>query len=272
MTMNYIETDGGTLAVEVRGDGPLVVCAPAMGDSRDAFDALADSLVTAGFRTAQFDLRGHGDSSTGFGAYGDVATSDDILTVIAELGGGPAYVAGASLSAGAAVMAAAREPGAIAGVVLLAPFLRNGVGEFARGALHWMVAGPWGPMVWKAYSKTLWPGVGKDGAAARANATMALLTRKGRWGEFVRTVDGADHRVYEPYLGTTDVPALVVVGTKDPDWKDPVAEAEWVASQTGASVVRVEGAGHAPMFERPDVVAPAVVEFLQGVRDAARRA
>jgi pimeloyl-ACP methyl ester carboxylesterase len=271
MTMNFIETDGGTLAVEVLGDGPLVVCAPAMGDTRDAFDALTGTLRAAGFRTAAFDLRGHGDSSTGFGAYGDLATADDIETIIEHLGG-PAFVAGASLSAGAAVTVAARRPELVSGVVLIAPFLRNGVGEFMRRMLHLMVAGPWGPVVWRSYSKSLWRGLGTDGAAARARSSVDLLTRPGRWKEFVATVDGADHRVYEPFIPRATAPALVVVGSADPDWKDPIAEAEWVASNFGAEVVVADGAGHAPMLERPEVVGPAVRTFLEGIRDAAGRA
>jgi pimeloyl-ACP methyl ester carboxylesterase len=274
MTMNFIDTDGGTLAVEVRGEGPLVVCSPAMGDTRDAFDALADTLVAAGFRTAVFDLRGHGDSSTGFGSYGDLATAADIETVIEHLGG-PAFVAGASLSAGAAVMVAARRPELVSGVVLLAPFLRNGVGEAMRAMLRLMVAKPWGPAVWRTYSKSLWKGLGKDGAAERAAASIATLDRPGRWREFQATVSGADHRVYADSLGVADVPALVVVGSADPDWKDPIAEARWVAEhavRTPAEVVVADGAGHAPMLERPDVVSPAVLSFLQGVEGAAGRA
>ena len=71
MTISNISVPGGTICVEAAGEGPLVVCSPAMGDSRDAFAPFSRRLVEAGFRVASADLRGHGDSSTGFGSYGD---------------------------------------------------------------------------------------------------------------------------------------------------------------------------------------------------------
>ena len=62
-------------------------------------------------------------------------------------------------------------------------------------------------------------------------------------------------------------PALVVMGNKDPDWSDPVKEAEWVASNFGdREIVLVDGAGHAPMLERPEKVNEAVLVFLGKVR------
>lgn len=49
-------------------------------------------------------------------------------------------------------------------------------------------------------------------------------------------------------------PALIVTGTEDPDWKDPQAEALWAASQfIQGAFVMVEGIGHVPMLESPDV-------------------
>ena len=105
MVISNISVPGGTICVEVAGEGPLVVCSPAMGDSRDAFAPFACRLVEAGFRVASADLRGHGDSSTGFDSYGDEPTAQDMLAVVDELGGGPAILAGASMSAAAATIA-----------------------------------------------------------------------------------------------------------------------------------------------------------------------
>ena len=48
---------------------------------------------------------------------------------------------------------------------------------------------------------------------------------------------------------------MVVMGTKDPDWPDPVAEAKWIAAQLSAEVLLVEGAGHYPMAEMPEAPA-----------------
>ncbi len=269
MNISYLTVDGHRIAAEVRGEGPLVVCSPAMGDTRDAYRPLADRLVAAGFRVALLDLRGHGDSDTGFARYGDEATADDLLAAIDAFGDGPAYLAGASMSAAAAVIAAGRRPEAVAGLLLFGPFVRNGAGAAARLGLRVLLTRPWGPAVWRLYAAKLWPGLGAE-ARTRAAATTELLTRPGRWAAFQATTR-TDHDVVAPWLPQVTAPSLVVMGEADPDWSDPRAEAEWIAQQLGSEVLVVPGVGHAPMLEAADAVAPRVVAFLEGVGDAARR-
>ncbi|KKY22705.1 putative alpha beta hydrolase superfamily protein [Phaeomoniella chlamydospora] len=265
MTVEIIDTDGGKLAVEVEGDGPLIVCSPGLGDTRDAYAPLAEELVASGYRVARIDLRGHGDSTAHFDRYGDEAIADDFLTVIEALGGGPAVLAGASMSAAAAVIAAGRHPDRIAGIVLLGPFLRNGVGYILRWVFHLAFYRPWGPYIWQYYAATLWPGLG-DKAKERAAKSTASVTRPGRWEAF-HTMSGTDHSVVAPWIGRVQAPVLVVIGDADPDWKDPLEEAKWVASNfTDVETVTVHGAGHAPMFERPDIVGPSFSGFLDKIR------
>ena len=136
-----------------------------------------------------------------------------------------------------------------------------------RVALWW----PWGPYVWRAYSKTLWPGLADKGKE-RAISSVALLERSGRWPAFQATVAGANHNAVTPWLGKTKAPALVVIGDKDPDWSDPLKEAEWVASNfKDVETVVVPGAGHAPMLESPDLVAAGVLKFLERIQFGGRR-
>jgi pimeloyl-ACP methyl ester carboxylesterase len=242
-----------------------------MGDTRDAFGPLADRLVERGFRVALLDLRGHGESDTGFSRYGDEATADDILAVIDELADGPVYLAGASMSAASAVIAAGRRPDLVAGLVLFGPFVRDGAGSLAQLAFRLMLSRPWGPAIWRTYAATLWPGLGKEGARSRAAHTTQLLTRPGRWAAFQLTAR-TDHSVVAPWIPRVTAPSLVVMGEADPDWKDPAAEATWVANQLGSEILMVPAVGHAPMLEAPDVVAARVAEFLTGAANATRRA
>ena len=122
---------------------------------------------------------------------------------------------------------------------------------------------PWGPAVWNSYSARLWPGL--PDSQQRAARLTGLLRRPGRWRAFWATTR-TDHRVVSPWLDKVDCPALVVMGQEDPDWKDPAAEAAWVASAVGGGggeVVIVPGAGHAPMLERSGLVGPQVVDFAR---------
>src|SRR6478752_5516138 len=103
-TIDRPDTSGSRrVAYELRGDGPLVVTIPGMGDLRSADAQLADALIADGFRVATLDLRGHGDSDAGFADLGDAATASDAAALIEHLGG-PAVVVGTSMGASSAVL------------------------------------------------------------------------------------------------------------------------------------------------------------------------
>ena len=61
------------------------------------------------------------------------------------------------------------------------------------------------------------------------------------------------------------LPALVVMGSKDPDFKDPGAEARWVAESLGGRCEIVVDAGHYPHVEMPEVTGPLLLSFLAAV-------
>ncbi|KAF5591147.1 AB hydrolase superfamily yisY [Fusarium subglutinans] len=265
MTVTFIETDGGKLAVDIAGEGPLVICSPGMGDFRDAYDALATELRKSGYRVAMVDLRGHGDSSTTFNRYGDEATADDLITLIDAYGGGPAVLAGASLSGAAATIAGGSHPEKVAGLILFGAFLRPGTGKLVASLFRLSMRQPIGPMIWKSYAPKLWPGLG-DKVQERVDRSIAMLTGPGRWKAFHATLS-TDHAVVAPYISKVKAPVLAVYGDADPDWTDPIEEARWVASNfEDSEVVAVKGVGHAPMMERPEEVTPAVLKFLDRIR------
>jgi pimeloyl-ACP methyl ester carboxylesterase len=72
-------------------------------------------------------------------------------------------------------------------------------------------------------------------------------------------------RAIEVRLPEVHTPALVVMGSKDRDFKDPAAEAQLVANQLGADVELVDGAGHYPHGEFPQRTAPVVLAFARRV-------
>ena len=119
MTTNFLDRPTGRLAYELTGDpnGPLVVLSPGMGDLRSTFDGLAERLAAEGARVVNAHLRGHGESSTGWDGYGVSAVADDLLALL-HAHGGRGVLVGNSYSGSAAVVAAAREPEAVTGLVL----------------------------------------------------------------------------------------------------------------------------------------------------------
>src|SRR3954452_6153440 len=126
----HLDIAGNTLAYDVTGQGPLVVLAHGMGDSRHSYRFLAPALAEAGYRVASLDLRGCGDSSMGWPGYSRTDIAADLLALIRHLRG-PALIIGQSISGGAASIAAATAPELVSGLVELAPFTRRQTADVA---------------------------------------------------------------------------------------------------------------------------------------------
>jgi pimeloyl-ACP methyl ester carboxylesterase len=132
-------------------------------------------------------------------------------------------------------------------------------------AMRLALARPWGLASWLAYYAKSYPGTKPADFANHRAAIRASLKRPGHWTAFSRLTKQLTHAPAQARLGELAAlakPALVVVGSKDLDWKDPAAEGRFVAAALGGELVMVEGAGHYPMAQYPEVVNTAVVEFL----------
>ncbi|HEY2277358.1 MAG TPA: alpha/beta hydrolase [Streptosporangiaceae bacterium] len=120
----YLDLDGGRIAYDVAGEGPLIVLSHGIGDRRQAFRFLGPMLTQAGFRVAAADMRGHGDSSLGWPSITRTDVAGDLVALIRHLGG-PAIIVGHSLSGGAATIAAATAPDLVQGIVEVGPFTKK---------------------------------------------------------------------------------------------------------------------------------------------------
>jgi pimeloyl-ACP methyl ester carboxylesterase len=262
--VQMLDRPGGRVAYEVAGDGPQVACAPGMGELRSSYRYTAPALTGAGFRVATMDLRGHGDSDATFDRYDAVAAGQDLLALVQHLGGSVVLV-GNSMAAGAAVWAAAERPEAVAGLVLIGPFVRNAPTKPVMVAVFKaLMSGPWAPMMWTSYLAKLYPGRKPDDFAAQRNAIAASMKKPGHRKAFTATTR-TSHVPAEARIGDVRAPTLVVMGTADPDFPDPAAEARWIAERLDADVVMVPGAGHYPHTEYPEVVNPPLVRFCEQV-------
>lgn len=260
-TTSFLSRGEGRIAYDVMGTGPLVVMIPGMGDLRAVFRGITTPLANSGHRVATMDLRGHGDSDATFSDFDDVAAGEDALALIEHLGG-PAVIAGNSMGAGAAVWAAAEKPASVTGLILMGPFVRNApVNPLQVLALRLALLRPWGPAAWSSYYRKLYPGRQVDDLDDHRDRILRSLRRPGHWRAFVRTTR-TSHSPAEARLDEVQAPTLVVMGDRDPDFKDPAAEAHWLADRLGGDVLMVPGAGHYPQAEFPEVVLPAVSEFL----------
>jgi pimeloyl-ACP methyl ester carboxylesterase len=53
------------------------------------------------------------------------------------------------------------------------------------------------------------------------------------------------------------------MGSADPDFADPAAEATWIAETLHGTSVMIEDAGHYPQSQQPERTADAILAFLR---------
>lgn len=261
----FLDVPGGSLAFSDQGTGPLVIAVPGMGDLRSSYRFLAPKLVAAGYRVVSLDVRGHGETSVAWDDYSVGAIAGDILGLVRSLGSGPAHVIGSSMAAGVAVIAAAREPQAIRSLVLVDPFVRDVMPQWLMGALFGpMLLGPWRAALWRAYFNMAFPTHKPEDFKVEQARRDASLAEPGRFAAF-RRMAVASKSEAERRTADVTAPALVLMGTRDPDFPNPAKEAQLVAALLHGTAVMIDGAGHYPQTELPDAVIAAVLPFLQSV-------
>ncbi len=99
------------------------------------------------------------------------------------------------------------------------------------------------------------------------NAMRANLEEPGRMEALLRMMTAS--KVASEYrLPRVTAPTLVLMGSRDPDFKDPEAEARWVAGSLRGTYQVVNDAGHYPHAEMPEFTGPLVLSFLQTLKEA----
>jgi pimeloyl-ACP methyl ester carboxylesterase len=269
----FLGVEGGRIAYDLTGSGPLVVLSHGIGVRRQEYRFLAPMLAQAGYRVANADLRGHGESSLGWASITRTDVAGDLLALIRHLDG-PAVIVGHSLSGGAATIAAVKQPELVGGIVEINPFTRVQkpnvgallrIGRYRRGVLwlggtqlfHSLSA-------WMRYLDVAYPTKPTDYEDYMA-ALRAKLREPGRMAEFMNTFKSTPADA-EAQLPNVRCPALVIMGTLDPDFADPKAEGDGIAAAMPpglGEVATVDGAGHYPHAQSPDQVAALVIPFLK---------
>jgi pimeloyl-ACP methyl ester carboxylesterase len=253
----YLNCEGGKIAYSDYGStGQAVVMIPGMGALRSEYRYLTPKLSEAGFRGVTLDIRGHGESSV-------PSVGSDILTLIDHLSVGAAHLVGTSKSAGAVVWAATELPKSVRSVVLISPFVHQVKVNPIMKSLFWiMMHNPWKVQAWVSYYNTLYPTFKPEDFQVYLSQLRNNLSEPGRM-KAVNAYGNASLKDVETRLRRLKVPTLVVMGTKDPDFPEPVSEARGVAKDTGGVIELIEGAGHYPQTEMPEKTNPIIVDFLK---------
>ena len=266
MQPTYLQHEGGQIAYETHGDaGPLILMTPGIGDIRNAYRFLAPALVKAGYRAAVMDLRGHGQSSVGWGEYTPAAVGRDMLTLVEQLGGAPAILVGASMAAASAVWAAAEAPRLVAGVICVGPSLRDPqLSALQRVMVSLITRGPWKISAWCTFYRSLYPVRQPDDLADHIARLRVNLAEPGRYTS-LRAFMQASKAVCTARMAVITQPTLVVMGSRDPDYASPAAEATWMSETLRGEHCIITDSGHYPHADAPAEVMNAILPFLEKV-------
>jgi pimeloyl-ACP methyl ester carboxylesterase len=251
--------DGVELACEVGGEGTPLVMVHGAGSGRWSFDLVRPHLEDA-FEIWSIDRRGRGDSSDG-DAYAIEREFDDVVAVVRAAGEG-ALLFGHSYGGLVVAGAAARLDG------------------LPRIALY---EGPMGGVL------------ATEDWTARFEANLAAGRPEQAMRDFMRDVGGyadadieamegtpawqariaasptvprelrAEHELAtaDLHLEQLTMPALILVGSRSPDWAKR-STAAYTAAMPGAELRTLEGQGHGAAVSAPELLAAELRAFLSG--------
>jgi len=222
-------------------------------------------LVKAGYRVATMDVRGHGETSTKWDDFSVAAIGEDILALIHELKAESAIVVGTSMGGGAAIWSAVEAPDLIRGMILIDPFVDGDSNGPLVFLLSIMFARPWGAAMWKKYYSSLYPTRKPEDFDNYIDTLHKNINQRGRL-EAVMAMLRASKVSSGERMPKVKQPALVLMGSKDPDFKDPIAEAKRVSEAVRGEYKIIENAGHYPHAEMPEVTTPLMLDFMNSLK------
>jgi pimeloyl-ACP methyl ester carboxylesterase len=264
MQTQYFERPEGTLAYsDYGGSGQLVLMFPGMGALRSEYRYLAPKLSQAGYRAITVDLRGHGQSSVPWKTYDVPSVGEDILALTEHLNRGATHLICTSKSAASGVWAAVERPDLFQSLILIGAFTRQvKINPIMNGLFWLMMHNPWRVRAWAMYYSTIYPSHKPADFEDYIQQLTENLKQPGRF-DAANAYGNASLQPSEERLPQVEVPTMVIMGTKDPDFPDPVAEGRYIAQQTGAKLELIEDVGHYPQTEIPEKTTPLVFDFLK---------
>ena len=274
-----------TFSAQAMGDGPVVLCLHGFPDNAGTYRHQLPALAGAGYRAISLTLRGYEPSSIpADGDYTMETIATDILEVIDSLDTGPVHLVGHDWGAAVAYVAAAGAPARFNSLTVMAVphagrFAREGLRIPKQLRLSWYMGFlniPW-LSDWVvqrqgyAFIRKLWrdwsPGWQPDQGVL--DAVIQTLSQPGvrsaalgyyRAALSVKALFvSAEEAHYE-----VPVPTLALSGERDGCIASDVFERLTVADDfpQGVRFHRVSGAGHFLHQEKPEVVNPLLLDWL----------
>ena len=257
--------DGRALHAEVTGDGATVLLIQGLGYATWAWAPYVPTLAEH-FRVIAFDNRGAGRSDKPDEPYSIELLAEDAHAVIEQLGTKPAHVTGISMGGYIALTLARLHPEEVASLALISTTCGGSraapVPDSTLAA--WAAASALDPPSFARTTMPIsfapgWTDEHPDAFEELLAARLAYPTPAYAWRRQFDACEEFLARGVDPSSVTQ--PTLVVHGTADR--VVPYRNAEVLADGiSGAELLRLEGAGHLALLERPAEISAALLRFF----------
>ena len=256
-------TEAGWYARERRGDGPPLVLLHGFGGDHTAWFTVLPRLDGP---SLAYDLPGHGLSLRAPGAGKAGAMAKGLVADLDARGVTRFHLVGHSMGGAVATLVAMRVPERVVSLTLLAP---GGFGpDIAYDVLQQWAAADSRPAISRALRRMTAPG--HQTGAFEIGRVEAMRRRPGQVAELRRIVTGlVDDKGRQGAIPRDDLrslapPTTLVWGDADPVLSPRHAD----GLEDAMRVVRLSGAGHMLMEERPRDAAAAIRASMDAASDA----
>jgi pimeloyl-ACP methyl ester carboxylesterase len=267
---HFVRLADGVTHYETAGpdSGRVVVLAAAFSVPAYLSDSLFQRLGRAGFRAIRFDYYGRGWSDRPMVDY-DLGLFDRQLAELLDSLGitGPVDLAGLSFGAAIVTDFAAHNPGRVRSLIYVDPVFNTGrqLAPEERSAITWDIhmvfRGGTDAMATGQLDDFYYPDRHPDWVARYRVQQQFRGTREALRRTRAAIAVAPNQAAQLQALGADPRPVLIVWGRQDTG--APFTEsAALLRAMPRAALVAVDSAGHLPHLDQPDVVVPAVVEFL----------
>lgn len=275
----FVEIDGTRLHYHITGPDdapPVLVLHGASANLREPLTGLGNVLSDE--RVIWLDRPGLGHSARPTGAWNPQREAALIAQFLQGIDAGPVIVAGHSWGGAIALRLAMDHPGAVSGIVLIAPAIRAHVGDaaFYNHATHW-------PVIGTLITRVVVPTYGRaqlQSAAASAfspepvpenyveDTALALLLQPSVWRANAADMASVNAHLeaQESRYGEITQPAILIAGTQDSVVATQRHSVPVAQTMPNAELILIEGAGHAPHFAHAGRVAEAVITVRERAR------
>ncbi|MGX1761316.1 alpha/beta fold hydrolase [Streptomyces lydicus] len=261
-TTHRVPVADGSIEVRRRGGGgPTLVFVHYWGGSAGTWDAVVERLP-ADRDTVRFDQRGWGSSRALPGPYRLDQLADDLSDIVKGLGLGSFVLVGHSMGGKVSLLAAARRPPGLAGVVLLAPAPPEPPASVTAEYRHALS---------RAYDSAHSVGQALDHVLTAT--PLAGAVRSAAVRDSLNSDEAA--RLEWPMRGiatdvtdaarTIEAPVLVLAGERDQVEPPDVLRRCLLPSVSRARFEVVPASGHLLPLEAPAEVAAALQDFTAGL-------